>query len=456
MGLPHPQDTIVGLSTPPGAAARALVRLSGERARSVAGAVIDGPLPDAPFHAESVRVRIAPGATVPAEIVLMRAPRSYTREDMAEIHLAGAPPLAAALVEEAVAAGARPAGPGEFTLRAFLNGRLDLVQAEAVAGVIEAQDRHEMRAARRALSGQLSTPLRAVEDRLLSLCAEVEAAIDFVDQDVQIIAPGALQDGIRGARSALADLASGVRERRPSRHRPRVVLFGPPNAGKTTLFNALCDGPGPGAIASPLPGTTRDLLHGSCRAAGTSVDLWDSPGLFESAEGIDRLATERSLEWVRTADVILLVVGLDAREAARPWMDRLPTGIPLVRVYNKLDLAGAPPYRTVERELGPGVPISALKKRGLKALETAIREALPDRGGGAGDFCVSARQMTALREAQAALMRADDMLTADCTPVLEATAADLREAAQALGALTGRNVTEDVLGRIFERFCIGK
>jgi tRNA modification GTPase len=430
-----PHDTIVGLSSPPGPAPRALIRLSGPEARAIVDRMSAGP----------GRLRLPDGGSIRAEAVIMRAPRSYTREDVVELHLSGAPPLAAAVLQGAVDAGARPAGPGEFTLRAFLNGRLDLVQAEAVAGVIEAQDRGEVRAALRVLSGQLSTPLRQVEQTLLDLCAEVEAAIDFVDQDIQIVAPAAIRAGVEAAHARLADLRAAVHERRPPGSRRRVILFGPPNAGKTSLFNALTGGSQ--AITSPRPGTTRDLLVAPCIAGDVEFELWDSPGLFEESRAVDRLAMERSLEIVRTADLVLLVAGLDDWRAALPWIGRIPPDTRTVRVLNKRDLDGDVGQARVA--LGDTVEVSALHPATLEPLRVAMSTALS--GAGDGGFAVTARQMAALCTAEAALERARS------SPAeMEILAADLRDALQALCALTGRDVTEDVLGRIFERFCIGK
>jgi tRNA modification GTPase len=447
MALPPPEDPIVAPATGPGVGARSIVRLTGSGALAIAARLIEGALPAAPARALRVRARLPDGATVPCEVVLMRAPRSYSGQDLVEIHLDGAPPLAAAVATSAIAAGARPAGPGEFTLRAFLGGRMDLVQAEAVAGLIAAQDRAEMRASLRALEGHLSAPLRELERRLLDLCAEVEAAIDFVDQDIGLLDPPRIRRALGEIHAGLADLCLAARERRTAGARPRVVLMGPPNAGKTSLFNALAQVETL-AIVSERRGTTRDLLSAPCDAEGRAVELWDTPGLFEQSAGADRKAMERALAHARSADLVLLVAGLDDPAAAQAWEREIPADAPRVRILNKLDLDPR------ARPGGGIVGVSARTGDGLDRVRAAIRAALPAAGAAAGDFAVSARQVEALRTAEGALRRAAEAAAAEL--VLETAAADLREALGALGALTGREVSEDVLSRIFERFCIGK
>lgn len=427
-------DTIVAAACAPGGAG-GLIRFSGPTAGEIARRLTGADLP----ARRAVAVRLPIG--LEAEAVWMPAPHTYTGEDTVEWHLPGAAPVLDAAVEAMVAAGARPAGPGEFTLRAYLNGRLELGQAEAVAAVIDAADAPELRAAQRALRGQLSGTLRRVESDLLDLCAEVEAAIDFVDQDIELIAPTAVVARTRSAHEALSALRDGAVTRRPRESLPRVMLLGPPNAGKTTLLNALAGRPV--AIASPIRGTTRDLLSATVRCGDVIVELLDAPGILDESAGVEARAIERALEAARGADLVLLVAGVDEPIDPASWARRIPDGVQTVRVLNKCDLA--PAADTV------GIAVSALRGDGLDTLRTTIARALSGGASADGATAVSARQMEALQTALAALDRARDPHAA-----LEILAADLREAASALGALTGREVTDDVLGRIFGRFCIGK
>jgi tRNA modification GTPase len=400
-------DTIVAPATAPGAALRAVVRLSGPRAFELAAAF--------------------PGA------VVRRAPRTYTREDLAEIHLPGAAPLVHRCLRLLIEAGARSARPGEFTLRAFLNGRLDLAQAEAVERLIAAGDEAERKAAFAILGGAWSAKLREIEAALLDLCADVEAAIDFVDQDIEILPAaearfraGRLLDALRGASGASA--ASAVRSGLPT-----IALLGRPNAGKSTLFNALS---GADALVSPEAGTTRDVLRVETEIVpGLRAWLLDTAGLGGPEDGLGAEAERRARSAAAQADLTLLVVDVTSR-AAPPE----PPG-PAVVAANKIDLApGA---------LAAGIPVSARTGAGLEALRRALASAL---AGEAGEGArVSERQAGLLREAEAGLARASEREKA-----VELLALDLRAALAALGAITGRNVDEELLDRVFSRFCLGK
>ena len=400
-------ETIVAPATPPGGGLRAVVRVGGPRAVALAGA--------------------RPGA------VVFRAPRSYTREDLVEVHLPASPPLVDRLVRDLVQAGARLARPGEFTLRAFLNGRLDLAQAEAVERLVAAEDEAERRAALRQLEGEFSRRLRAVEQALLDLAADAEAALDFSDDDIEIVPPAAAADR---ARAILGDLRALVADTAaaPARDgRPRVVLHGRPNAGKSTLFNALA---GQDAIVSPTAGTTRDLLEADADV-GLPVRLIDAAGVGEGQAGLEAEGARRAREAAASADLVLFVVDpADPAERPRGW--------PCVAVESKADLhpgAASPGALRVSAKTGEGLP----------ALRRGVRAAL-EAGSASAAFTVSLRQRALLREAEEALSRAPDAAVAG----LELAALELRSALAALGAITGREVGEDLLDRVFSRFCLGK
>jgi len=397
-----------------------VVRLSGPRAVAIAGG--------------------RPGA------VVFRAPHSYTREDVVEIHLPGSPSLVDLLVRDLVEAGARPARPGEFTLRAFLNGRLGLAEAEAVERLIAAEDEEDRRAALDQMEGAFTRRLQGIREAVLDLAADVEASLDFADQDVGGLEPG---EARRRAAAALAELRALLRETAASRvcdERPTVVLLGRPGAGKSSLFNALT---GSEALVTGRAGTTRDLLEAELDAGGMKVRLYDAAGIGEGT-GVDAEAARRAGEAARRADVVLFVVDAADWEASVPLE---PRGRPAVLVLSKCDRV---PGRDVgdRFRLRPAVYTSARTGEGLEELRRVLGEVLrTGEGGGAGArFRVDFRRRALLREAEAALERAEGAMDLGW----EFLSLDLRAALDALGDLAGRDVGEDVLDRIFSRFCLGK
>ncbi len=409
-------DTIAAPATPPGGGLRAVVRVSGPRAAEIAGGY--------------------PGA------VLRRGPRSYTREDLVEIHLPGAAPLVQRCLRLLAERGARSARPGEFTLRAFLNGRLDLVQAEAVERVIAAGDDAERRAAVETLGGGWSKRLRDVEATLLDLCADVEAAIDFSDQDIEVLSTADARARARGVLEALRGLAASTSRAAVRDGLPVVALFGRPNAGKSTLFNAL----GGDALVSPAPGTTRDVLAADVELRpGLRVRLLDTAGVFaDGAAGpLDGEAGRRASQAAAAADVTLLVV-----EVAGDLEVPLPPGAVVVAA-NKIDLGTASEIQA--RHAGRRVvPVSGRTGEGLPALREALAAVLRGAEGGIARVAVGERQASRLREAEAALQRAE------AAEGMELVALDLRSSLESLGAVTGRDVSEELLDRVFSRFCLGK
>jgi tRNA modification GTPase len=409
-------ETIVALSTPPGPGLRAVVRLSGPRALEFGGS--------------------EPGA------VVFHAPRSYTREDLVEISLPSSPPLVDRLVRSLVGRGARPAKPGEFTLRAFLNGRLDLAQAEAVEQLISAEGEDDRRAALDQLEGSFSKRLGRIESELLDLCADAEAAIDFVDQDIEILPVDEARRRGKAALDELRELTAETAARKTSDARPTVALHGLPNAGKSALFNALS---GSDAIVSEVAGTTRDVLSAELDV-GFPVRLLDAPGEAEAA-GLDGEAVRRSREAVRLADLLLVVV-----DVTRPDPSIEPKGRPAILVLNKADLGRDEAVRRRFRS-GEAVWTSAKTGEGLAELKRKVADLLRGEDRPGARFRVSLRQGALLREAEAALDRASA-----AAPALgmEFVSADLRAALAALGGISGRSTDEDLLDRIFSRFCLGK
>ncbi|HTL13558.1 MAG TPA: tRNA uridine-5-carboxymethylaminomethyl(34) synthesis GTPase MnmE, partial [Thermomonas sp.] len=304
-------DTIVAVATGPAAGGVGIVRLSGPRARQIAQAVAGVTL--APRRAHHARFRDAAGDTLDDGLALFfPAPASYTGEDVAELQAHGSPVALRALVARCVALGARQARAGEFTERAFLNGKLDLAQAEAVADLIAAADERAARAARRSLDGAFSAQVQALMDAVLAIRVHAEAAIDFADEPLDTLGGTALRARLDGARAALARLQAGAERGRRLRDGLHVVLVGPPNAGKSSLLNALAGGER--AIVTEIPGTTRDLLRETLRVDGAELTLVDTAGLREAGDPIEAEGIRRARGELARADLALAVV--DARDPA--------------------------------------------------------------------------------------------------------------------------------------------
>ncbi len=464
MSSQHPcladaEDTIVAVSTAAGASPRAIVRMSGPSApdllmRMTAGQAKDR-LPRRNYRSFSTDV-VLPGFVLPARIYVMRAPSSYTREDIVEIHTFGSPPLLAALMEELTRLGARPAGPGEFTRRAFLNGRLDLAQAEAVEALVRARSDAEYRAALGAMEGALSRRIRAVRQLLADLAAEVETSLDFSDHDVEIISREQVVARLRSIDEELKQILAAGEDGRIAQHRPKAALLGPPNAGKSSLFNAVLQRRR--AIVSPHPGTTRDTIEAVVSLNGLELVLVDTAGLRSALEEVEAAAVARSRESARRADLILYV--LDSAAAPDPQTLQALQELDPVRSFlllNKCDLG--PPHpelaAAMPRDVEP-LSVSAITGQGMPTLLTRMRESLEngriDRP--ASELMVNARQAGHLAEAAAAIER----ILAQHQPssAMDLVAGDIVEALRALSEITGDAVAEDILDRIFSRFCIGK
>jgi tRNA modification GTPase len=381
-------------------------------------------------------------------IAVWPGPRSYTGQDIAEIHLIGSAPLSGLVLSNCLTKGARPAEPGEFTLRAFLSGRLDLTQAEAVLGVIEAQNPAQLDAALRQLAGGLSGPITALRDRLLDLVAHLEANLDFTEEpDVGPVTRASLAHELNDAAENLNAIASQLSERERASGHPRVVLSGPPNAGKSRLFNALLGRDR--AIVSPLAGTTRDYLSERCDCDGLAVDLIDTAGFDEPADAVTRDAQGVRAGQAAQADLLLECCSVEDPPAfarsAEPCPDRL-------FVWTKADLGVARHDRpAVQGELHT----SAVSGAGLAALKSAVARTLRGRDAGEGALlCTGARCRGSVTRAAAALRSAAQIILESGGD--ELVAFDLRLAVDELGIVVGASVTDDILDRIFRRFCIGK
>jgi len=458
--------SIAAIATAPGAAGLAVVRVSGADAIGIADGVFRAsrPLAAAAGHTLHHGWAVSPAAgdtpeTRLDEVVaaVFRAPRSYTGENVVELSCHGGGVPARRVLAALVRAGARLAGPGEFTLRAFLHGRLDLAQAEAVADLVHAETESAGDLALAQLAGQLSRRLAAIEERVTDAVAEVEARVDFAEDVGGIETPPHVRDAIAGAAAELTAMLAGAPWARALREGVHVPLVGRPNAGKSSLFNALLGEDR--AIVTPEPGTTRDRLSERIEIAGVPVTLSDTAGVRPAASAVEEMGVERALATLEGAPVVLWVVDRAAPFAANgDGLHERLAGRRVLVALNKSDL----PARTSAGEVlqllhGPAraVEVSSLSGAGLESLRESLAELIGvDRAGGFGAAVANPRHAEALARARAALDRA--AAAAEGGAPGEIVALELRESLAAIGEVTGRNASEELLERIFARFCIGK
>ena len=472
-------DTIVAIATPPGSGALAIVRLSGGDALTVADHVFRGrrPLREAATHtahygrilrpAEANGAAAAPGDEVVDDVIatVFRAPASYTGDDTVEITCHGSNLIAAAVVAALLRRGARAAEPGEFTRRAFLNGKLDLTQAEAVAEVIRSATAASLRGARNRLNGALGAQVAGLRERLLECAAQVELALDFAEEDVEL-APGAeIAARVGEVRAAVAAMLATFRTGRLLRDGVQVVLAGPPNVGKSSLLNRLAQESR--ALVTDVPGTTRDVIREDLDLHGVAVRLHDTAGLRATDEAVERLGVERSIAAAADADLVLFVAAVDepfpraalaqvrAAVAGGAAADA-PRGAPqVVVVANKCDLAAAAQGAW---EPPPALAVSARTGAGMDALSRLlVARTVGEAGSGYTErsaLVASARHRDNLQRAGEALLRAQEAAAAGASG--ELVAADLRAAIAHLEEIVGIVAGDDVLNRIFAHFCIGK
>lgn len=453
-------DTIAAVSSPPGPAQRGIVRVAGPDALRIAAncfVAADGqPLALQPAWSRipgSVRLGQTP---LPAVACVFRKPRSYTRSDLVELHLLGSPGVLALLLDDLVAAGARRAGPGEFTARAFVAGGLDLVEAQAVAALIFAQSDAELSAARRLLSGDLSIVAAAAREELADLLSLVEGALDFADEPIDFITADQLRDRLAAIESRLMTTLSAGRAAERLGALPQVVLVGLPNVGKSSLLNRLAGRDR--AIASPIAGTTRDRIAAPITLPDGHALLVDVAGAHRAADRLNVLAQGSAAAAAQDADLTIHVV-----DTAAPVAPELTPNT--IVVLNKRDLLSSAELGIILDQLRSGgverpIAVSAATGEGCDQLIDAIAAALRGRRADVREhlLALAVEHRDALSAAIAAIRRAADLAASDerARTDAELIAAELRDAADRMGLLTGELVPDELLGRIFARFCIGK
>ena len=445
-------DTIVAIATPPGEGGVGILRLSGPQALAIATALCGGAKVKAlmPRHAHFRRFHARDGSIIDHGIVLyFPAPHSYTGETVVELQGHGSPLALASLLTEVIALGARTARAGEFSERAFLNGRLDLAQAEAVADLIHARSDAQARAAAASLEGAFSQAVDGIHGQLLQLLVLAEAGLDFSEEDLGDAHEQAIADGLMRLEGQIAHLLKQAQQGARLARGGRVVLAGRPNVGKSSLMNALARRES--AIVTAIPGTTRDLLREEIVLDGLPVELIDTAGLRVATDAVEAEGIARARNILHSAQLILLVAdastGWQAEDEA--ILRDLPAG-PRRIIWNKLDLVSAPPDTPAGEA---AIALSAQTGAGLDALHRSLIEALGVQGDGC-PFSARRRHVEALESCLHQLAAARDMHRLGDAP--ELVAQSLREAAVALASITGRIDVEDILGEIFSRFCIGK
>jgi tRNA modification GTPase len=445
-------DTIAAPATPPGRGGIGVVRISGPLTQDIARGIL-GSLPT-PRHASMRAFRGAGGEFLDGGLALyFPAPASYTGEDVLELHAHGGPVVMDMVLERVLALGARRALPGEFSRRAFLNDKLDLSQAEAIADLIDSGSREAARAALRSLQGEFSLAIASLTEAVTATRMHVEAAIDFPEEEVDFLADGVLRERIDQALELCAAITAKARQGALLRDGMTVVIAGRPNAGKSSLLNRLAGYDA--AIVTDVPGTTRDVLRERIDIDGMPLHIADTAGLRDDPDNIEAEGIRRARVEMTRADRILYVIdatrGLDD-EAVQGETSGLPQDIPTTWVFNKIDLAHALPCAADTTP--PRIHVSASTGDGIDLLRDHLKQCMGYQGADAGTVSARRRHLDALARADMHLREAARQLTEHRAG--ELMAEELRQAQQCLAEITGEFTSDDLLGRIFASFCIGK
>jgi tRNA modification GTPase len=444
-------DTIAAIASPPGRGGVGIIRVSGPKARVIAGGIL-GDIPP-PRRTVLRRFTNADGETLDEGIAVWFAgPQSFTGEDILELHGHGGPVVLDRLLARVLELGARPAQPGEFSRRAFINEKLDLAQAEAIADLIDSSSVESARAAIRSLQGEFSALVHSLTEAITETRMHVEAAIDFPEEEIDFLADEKLRTRIEHALQLSAHIASRARQGALLREGMTLVIVGKPNAGKSSLLNRLAGYEA--AIVSDIPGTTRDILRERIHIDGMPIHIADTAGLRDQADAIETEGIRRAHQEMNRADRILYLVDATVFEelTLTEQLPRLPSSIPITIIFNKIDLLGVEPR--YEQTRPARIHLSAQTGEGIDLLRVHLKECIGFHGADSSTLLARRRHLDALQRADAHLQEARRQLTESRAG--ELMAEELRQAQHCLAEITGEFTSDDLLGRIFGSFCIGK
>lgn len=457
MQLFNRQDTIVALSTPAGTGALGVIRISGKQTRTLVQALCpNAKISGLQSHvARLVRVRDGERVVDEAVLTLFDGPRSFTCEDTAELSLHGSPFILEQVMRLCLQHGARLAEPGEFTFRAFLNGRFDLSQAEAVADLIAADNEHAHRVAMNQMRGGFANEIKALRDQLIHFASLLELELDFSEEDVEFADRRQLLELLGRIRQVVQHLRASFQRGNVIKHGVATVIAGKPNAGKSTLLNALLNEEK--AIVSPIPGTTRDVIEDTIMLGGVKFRLIDTAGLREATDVIEQIGVERTKEKLKQAAVVIYlfdlteshVAGVEAEVASLHAVDT-----PVLLVANKADLLESPLSAAWQEAFPEMLLLSAKMGEGLQQLEDRLLALVHAKGLQHDQLVANARHEQALGRAAESLAAVEAGLSGGISS--ELVAQDIRRTLHFLGEITGEVSTDDLLGNIFSKFCIGK
>jgi tRNA modification GTPase len=443
-------DTIAAIATPPGNGGVGIIRISGVLATQIAGHLTTKSF--LPRQALFTAFNDKDGSVIDSGILLyFPNPSSYTGEDTIELQGHGGTVVLDMLLRRVLSLGARMAKPGEFTERAFLNNKLDLAQAEAVADLIESSTEQSVRSSQKSMQGVFSKQINALVDQLTELRMYVEAAIDFVDEEIDFLTDGIVENKINEISKKIQKIQNTAQQGRLLRDGMTIVLAGKPNAGKSSLLNALTGHEA--AIVTEVAGTTRDILRERIQIDGMPLHIIDTAGLRESDNIVEQEGIRRAHEEIRQADKILLIIdSTDPETETDSLLNTLPAGLDITKVYNKIDLSGMQ-AQIIESEHHSEIYLSIKQQIGIELLTEHLKKSVGFKGEADDVFIARRRHIEALSESQQYIACAKQQLKNQSG---ELVAEDLRQAQNSLAEITGTFSSDDLLGKIFGSFCIGK